>query len=58
MLASAAAAAAGFAVDQDCHIIYQSILSLAKILANTISSNVKLDKVDVLKSWNSSELWS
>jgi hypothetical protein len=54
----AADAAAGLAVYPESLKFRQSIVSSAKLLAVTISSNIKLDNVEVLKSTDGYELFS
>jgi hypothetical protein len=58
MSSSAADAAAGLGLDPEYLKFQQSISSSAKLLAVTISSNVKLDNVEVRKSSDGYELWS
>jgi hypothetical protein len=56
MSSSAADAAAGLGLDPDFLKFLQSISSLAQLLAVTVSSNVKLDNVEVFKSSDGYEL--
>jgi hypothetical protein len=58
MSSSAADAAAGLGLDPDDLKFRQSISSSAKLSAVTVSSNVKLDNGEVLKSSDGYELWS
>jgi hypothetical protein len=58
MSSSAADAAAGLGLDLEYQKSRQLISSSAKLSAVTISSNVKLDNVEVLKSSDGYELWS
>jgi hypothetical protein len=58
MSASAADAAAGLGLDPEYLKFRQSISSSAQLSAVTVSSNVKLDNVEVLKSSDSYEMWS
>jgi hypothetical protein len=58
MSSSAADAAAGLGLDPEYLKFQQSISSLAKLSSVTISSNVKLDNVEVVKCSDSYELWS
>jgi hypothetical protein len=58
MSSSAADAAAGLGLDLEYLKFRQSISSSANLSAVTVSSNVKLDFVEVVKSSNSYELWS
>jgi hypothetical protein len=58
VLYSAADATAGLSLDPENFKFWQSISSLAKLSAVSVSSNIKLDNVEVLKSANSNELWS
>jgi hypothetical protein len=58
MSSSAADASAGLGLDPEYLTFRQSISSLAKLSAVTVSSNVKLDNVEVLKSSDGYELWS
>jgi hypothetical protein len=55
---SAADAAASLGLDPDNLKFRQSISLSAKLLAIIISSNIKLDIVEVLKSSDGYELWS
>jgi hypothetical protein len=54
---SAADAAIGLGLDLDYHKFQQSISSSVTLLAITISPNVKLDNVGVLKSCDGYKLW-
>jgi hypothetical protein len=58
MSSSAADAAASLGLDQAYVKFRQSILLPAKLLVVTVSSNVKFDNIEVLRSSNSYELWS
>jgi hypothetical protein len=58
MMSSAADAAAGLGLHPEYFKFWQSISKLAKLSAVTVSSNVKLDNVEVLKSFDGYELWS
>jgi hypothetical protein len=58
MSSSATDAAAGLSLDPEYHKFRQSILSSAKLSAVTVSSNVQLDNVEVLKSPDDYERWS
>jgi hypothetical protein len=58
MSSSAADAAAGLGLDPEYLKFRQSISSSAKLSAVTVSSNVKLDNVEILKSSDGYELWS
>jgi hypothetical protein len=58
MSSSAADTAAGLGLDPEYLKFQQSISSSAKLSAVTVSSNVKLDTVEVLKSSDRYELWS
>jgi hypothetical protein len=58
MLSSAADAAACLGLNLYYLKFWHSILSLAKLLTFTVSSNVKLDHIEVLKSPHDDELWS
>jgi hypothetical protein len=58
MSSSAADAAAGLGLDLEYLKLRQSISSSTKLSAVTVSSNVKLDNVEVLKSSDGYELWS
>jgi hypothetical protein len=58
MSSSAADTAAGLGLDPEYLKFRQSISSSAKLSAVTVSSNVKLDNVEVLKSSDGYELWS
>jgi hypothetical protein len=55
---SAADSAASHGLDPEYLKFRQSISSSAKLSAVTVSSNVKLDNVEVLKSSDGYELWS
>jgi hypothetical protein len=55
---SAADAATGLGLNRECLKFQQSISSLAKLSAVTISSQVKFDNVEVLKLSHSYELCS
>jgi hypothetical protein len=58
MSSSAAEPATGLGHDPDYLKFWQSISSSANLSADTVSSNVKLDNVDVSKSSDGYELWS
>jgi hypothetical protein len=58
MSSSAADAVAGLGLDLEYLKFRQSISSLGKLSAVTVSSNIKLNTVEVLKSSDSYELWS
>jgi hypothetical protein len=58
MLSSAADAAASLGLDLEYLRFWQSISSSGKLSSITISSTVKLDNIEVLKSSNGYELWS
>jgi hypothetical protein len=58
MSSSATDAAASLSLDPDYLKFRQSISSSAKFSAVTVSSNVKFDNVEVLKSSDGYELWS
>jgi hypothetical protein len=58
MSSSAADASAVLGLDPENLKFRQSISSSAKVSAVTVSSNVKLDNVEVLKSCDGYELWS
>jgi hypothetical protein len=57
-LSSTADAATSLGLDPEYFKFQQSISLSAKLSAVTISSNVKLDNVEVLKSANGYDLWS
>jgi hypothetical protein len=58
MSSSAADAAAGLDLDPEYLKFRHSISSSPKLSAVTVSSNVNLDKVEVIKSSDGCELWS
>jgi hypothetical protein len=58
MSSSATDGTAGLVLELEYVIFRQSISSSPKLSAVTVSSNVNLDNVDVLKSSESYELWS
>jgi hypothetical protein len=58
MSVSAAAATAGVGLDPNYLKFRQWITSLAMLSEVTVSSNVKLDKVQVPKSSDGDELWA
>jgi hypothetical protein len=58
MSSSAADATVGLRLDPEYLKFRQSISSSAKLWAVTVSSNVKLDNVEVVKSSDGYELWS
>jgi hypothetical protein len=58
MSSSVVDAAAGLGLDPEYLKFQQSILSSAKLSAVTVSSNIKLDNVEVLKPSDGYELWS
>jgi hypothetical protein len=51
-------ATAGLGLNPECRKFRQSISSSAKLSAITVSSKVKLDNVEVLKSSEGYDLWS
>jgi hypothetical protein len=57
-LSSTADADAGLGFDPEYLKYWQSISLSAKLSAVTVSSNVKLDNVEVLKSSDGYDLWS
>jgi hypothetical protein len=58
MSSSAADAAAGLGYDPDYLKVRQLISSSVKLSAITLSSNIKLDNVEVLKLSDGYDLWS
>jgi hypothetical protein len=58
MSSSASDDVAGLGLDPESLKFQQSILSSVKLWAVTVSSNVKLDNVEVLKSSDGYELWA
>jgi hypothetical protein len=57
MSSSVADAPAGLGLDPEYLAFWQSISSLAELLAIIVSFNLKLDNVEVLKSSDGYELW-